>query len=71
MLNIGEPPIMAEVIHAHVKLKTELGDDLKVWGVNAEGFYAAELPTIYEDGYLCFEIGDMLNPACYYLIVKE
>ena len=71
MLNIGEPPIMAEVIHAHVKLKTELGDDLKVWGVNAEGFYAAELPTTYEDGYLCFEIGDMLNPACYYLIVKE
>ena len=71
MLNIGKPPILAEVIHAHVKLKTELGDDLKVWGVNAEGFYAAQLPTTYEDGYLCFEIGDEMNPACYYLIVKE
>ncbi len=71
MINVGEPPILAEVIHAHVKLKTELGDDLKVWGVNAEGFYAAEIPTTYEDGYLCFEIGDELNPACYYLIVKE
>ena len=71
MLEVGEPPIMAEVIHAHVKLKTELGDDLKVWGVNAEGFYTAALPTTYEDGYLCFEIGDEMNPACYYLIVKE
>lgn len=71
MLGIGQPPIVAEVIHAHVKLRTELGDDLKVWGVNAEGFYAAELPTTYENGYLCFEIGDELNPACYYLIVKE
>ena len=71
MLDIGKPPIMAEVIHAHVKLKTEIGDKLKVWGVNAEGFYAAKLPTTYEDGYLCFEIGDELNPACYYLIVKE
>lgn len=44
---------------------------MKVWGINAEGFYAGQLPTTYEDGYLCFEIGDELNPACYYLIVKE
>ena len=71
MIDVGEAPIMAEVIHADVKIKTEIGDKLKVWGVNAEGFYAAQLRTTYEDGVLSFTIGDELNPACYYLIVKE
>ena len=71
MLELGGTPIMAEAIHAKVRLKTQLGTQLKVWGVNAEGFYAAQLPTTYEDGYLCFEVGQEANPACYYLIVKE
>lgn len=71
MLDVGQPPILAEAIHARVKVKTQIGESLKVWGVNAEGFYAAQLPTTYEDGYLSFEIGDEMNPACYYLIVKE
>ena len=71
MIDIGRAPIMAEVINARVSLRTEIGDKLKVWGVNAEGFYAGMLPTTYEDGVLSFEIGDMDNPACYYLIVKE
>jgi len=60
-----------EVINADIKLKTDIGDKLRVWGVNAEGFYAGRVPTTYEDGILSFEIGDELNPACYYLIVKE
>ena len=71
MLELGHAPIEAEVIHAHVKLKTELGQRMSVWGINAEGLYAGQLPTTYEDGYLCFEIGDAMNPACYYLITKE
>ena len=71
MLDVGHAPIMAEVINANIRLKTEHGEKLRVWGVNAEGFYAGRVPTTYEDGYLCFEIGDELNPACYYLIVKE
>ena len=71
MLDVGQPPILAEVIHANVKLKTEHGTKMRVWGVNAECFYAGRVPATYEDGYLCFEIGDELNPACYYLIVKE
>ena len=71
MLELGHAPIEAEVIHAHVKLKTEHGQRMTVWGINAEGLYAGQLPTTYEDGYLCFEIGDAMNPACYYLITKE
>jgi len=71
MLDVGKPPIMAEVIEADVHIKTEIGDKLKVWGVNAEGFYAGKLQTTYENGILSFHIGDINNPACYYLIVKE
>lgn len=71
MLDIGRAPILAEVINANVKIKTAIGDKLRVWGVNAEGFYAGRVPATYEDGILSFEIGDELNPACYYLIVKE
>lgn len=71
MLEVGKPPIMAEVVEADVQIKTDIGDRLKVWGVNAEGFYAGKLLTTYEDGWLSFHIGDTNNPACYYLIVKE
>ena len=71
MLDVGRAPILAEVINAEIRLKTEIGDKLRVWGVNAEGFYAGQVPTTYENGILSFEIGDQLNPACYYLIVKE
>jgi hypothetical protein len=71
MMELGTAPIMAEVLEADIRLKTVHGDKLKVWGVNAEGFYAGKLATTYEDGWLCFHIGDVQNPACYYLIVKE
>ena len=71
MLDVGRTPIMAEVIEADIALRTIHGDKMKVWGVNAEGFYAGKLPTRYEDGVLHFHIGDAQNPACYYLIVKE
>ena len=71
MLDVGHAPIMAEVIEAQVQIRTKLGRALKVWGVNAEGFYSGSLPTTYEDGVLSFYIGDQANPACYYLIVKE
>lgn len=71
MIDVGHAPIMSEVIHANIRLKTDIGDKLRVWGVNSEGFYAGQVPTTYEDGILSFEIGDELNPAIYYLIVKE
>jgi len=71
MLELGQAPIIAEVIESDIHIKTDIGDKLKVWGVNAEGFYAGQLATSYEDGVLSFHIGDKNNPACYYLIVKE
>ena len=71
MLEVGTPPIIAEVIHANIRLKTEHGQKMKVWGVNAEGFYSGAIPTTYENGILSFTVGDDENPACYYLIVKE
>ena len=72
MIDVGKPPILAEVIDANIRLKNIHGTKMKVWGVNAEGMYAGQLPTTYdEDGYLNFRIGDDNNPACYYLIVME
>ena len=71
MLEVGTTPIMAEVIRADIRLETEHGQKMKVWGVNAEGFYSGAVPTTYENGILSFTVGDEENPACYYLIVKE
>ena len=71
MIDVGHAPIMSEVIQADIRLRTEHGNNLRVWGVNAEGFYAGRLATTYEDGWLQFEVGDIDNPASYYLIVKE
>jgi len=71
LLDVGKPPIMAEVIEADVRLRTEHGEEMKIWGINAEGYYSGEVQATYEDGYLCFHLGDEANAACYYLIVKE
>ena len=71
LLEVGKAPILAEVIQADIHLETEHGQKMKVWGVNAEGFYSGAVPTTYENGILSFTVGDEENPACYYLIVKE
>ncbi len=71
MIDRGTSPITAEVIQATISIKTDIGDKLKVWGVNAEGFYAGCMASNYEDGVFTFTIGDEFNPACYYLVVAE
>lgn len=71
MLEVGRAPILAEVVDAEISIRTERGADLKVWGINAEGFYAGCVETTYEDGVLSFRVGDENNPACYYLIVAD
>lgn len=71
LVDIGKPPIIAEVLEADISIKTEKGKALKVWGVNAEGFYSGEVPTEYKDGVLSFHIGNVENSACYYLIVED
>lgn len=70
MLELGRAPILAEVIEADIRIKTNR-TKLKVWGINAEGLYSGLLPTTYEDGYLHFHVGDPKTQALYYLIVED
>ena len=69
MVEYGKEPIMSEVITATITLKTER-TDLKVWGVNPEGFYVGQVPAKFEDGTMTFTVGEKF-PASYYLIVAE
>ncbi len=69
MLDYGKPPILIEVIEAKITLKT-VQSDLKVWAVNAEGFFIGRIPSEYKDGKLMFKLGDMY-PSMYYLIQAE
>jgi len=72
MIDIGKPPILAEVIDVKIRLKNIHGTRMKVWAVNAEGFYALQKAVTYDDeGYLNFHLGSGSINACYYLIVKE
>jgi hypothetical protein len=69
MLDIGTPPIQVEVIEAEIKIRTDV-KNLKVWSVNAEGFFAGVIPSVYEDGTFQFKIGECF-PSMYYLIQAE
>ncbi|HHW09666.1 MAG TPA: hypothetical protein GXX29_06810 [Firmicutes bacterium] len=69
LLDVGRPPILIEVIEAEIKIKTEI-PNLKVWAVNAEGFFAGVIPSTYENGILSFRVGEKF-PSLYYLIQAE
>lgn len=69
LLDIGTHPIEAEIIDAHIAIKTDR-KKLRVWSVNSEGFYIGKLDTTYEDGWLKFHIGPNF-PGLYYLIMEE
>ncbi len=69
LLDIGKPPILIEAIEAEIRIRTDV-EGLKVWAVNAEGFFAGEIPATHEDGVLRFTIGDT-TPSMYYLIQAE
>jgi len=69
MLDYGRPPILIEVIEVDIELKTER-KDLRVWAVNAEGYFVGVIPTTYENGVLRFSLGDKY-PSMYYLIQAE
>lgn len=69
MLDIGRPPILVEVIKARIQIKTEI-PGLKVWAVNAEGFFAGVVPSVYENGVLKFTLGETF-PSLHYLIQAE
>ena len=69
MIDVGHAPIVSEVIQADIAIRTNQ-PDLRVWGVNAEGYYVGKLATTYEDGWLKFHVGDAF-PASHYLIMAE
>jgi hypothetical protein len=69
MLEVGRPPILVEVIEAEIRIKTEI-ETLKVWAVNAEGFFAGVVPSTYENGILKFKLGERFA-SMYYLIQAE
>lgn len=69
LIDSGHAPIMSEVIEADIAIRTDRAT-LRVWGVNADGYYVGMLPTTYEDGWLRFHTGSIF-PAQYYLIMEE
>lgn len=69
LISHGQAPILSEVIRATLSIKTNR-TDLKVWGVNAEGYYVGQIPATFENGTMTFTLGEQL-PAIYYLIVAE
>ena len=69
MLELGNAPIMAEVIRATITLKTARRD-LAVWGIGPEGYPVGRLNVKYEENAMVFTIGDKW-PASYYLISAE
>ena len=70
MKSYGEAPILIEAIEAEIVIET-VAPDLKVWAVNAEGFYVGSPPHSYDpDGHLHIKIGETMQ-SMYYLIQKE
>lgn len=69
IIDIGHEPIISEVIEAEIKIKTER-TDLRVCGVNPEGYYVGPKKVTFEDGYMRFNVGDKCE-ALYYLIFAE
>jgi hypothetical protein len=67
--DFGRPPILIEVVEVRIALKTE-NSRLKVWAVNAEGFYIGAIPATYENGELVFTLG-VSCLSMYYLISEE
>jgi hypothetical protein len=69
MLDYGKPPVLIEVIEAEIEIKTSI-ENLKVWAVNAEGFYIGTVPTTYDNGVLKIKLGE-ISYSMYYLIQAE
>ena len=67
--DLGRAPIVCEVIEAEIAIKTDRRN-MVVWAVNAEGFFAGQIPVTYEDGYMKFTVGPKF-PSVYYFIQAE
>ncbi len=65
-LDVGEGPILIEVIEAVVKIKTDR-KNLRVLSINPQGSTTGYMPSEYKDGVFTFEIGKEFQ-SMYYLI---
>ena len=66
VLNIGNGPILVEVIEAIIKIKTDK-KNLRVMSINPQGSVTGFMPSEYKDGIFSFEIGKEFQ-SMYYLI---
>ncbi len=69
LLDVGHEPILVEIIEAEVQIRTDRSN-LRVWSVNAEGFFIGVIPSEYRDGVFRFKVGERF-PSMYYLIQAE
>ena len=69
LIEFGKPPILAEVVEATIRLKTDR-TNLVVWSVDAGGCYAGKVPVKYEDGRAVFTIGKQFETV-HYLVQAE
>ena len=65
----GRAPILADVIEATIKVKTQY-PNMKVWAVNNEGSLIGQMKTVYDGEYLTFEIGKKFQSIYYLLQVQ-
>ena len=69
LLQEGKAPMRIEVIEAEIAIRTDR-KNLKVWSVDAEGFFTGFLPATYQDGVFRFTIGGEFE-SMYYLIQEQ
>jgi hypothetical protein len=69
LIDPGMGPIECEVIKAKISIETNRRN-LKVWSVDAEGFFTGVIPSTYEGGNFQFEIGNEFE-SIYYLIQEQ
>ena len=67
--NMGEAPVLAEVIEADICLKN-CYPGARVMAIDPQGFFIGRIPSTYEDGCLKFHIGSQYE-SMYYLIIKD
>ncbi|MFA7491235.1 MAG: cellulase family glycosylhydrolase [Mariniphaga sp.] len=66
VLDVGEGPILVEVIEATIEINTNK-KNLRVMSVNPQGLITGYMPSEYQDGVFRFEIGKEFQ-SMYYLI---
>lgn len=65
----GHAPVLIDVIEAEIRMKTNK-EKVLVWSVDSDGFLIGIIPSVIEDGWLKFTIGQEFE-SMYYLIQEQ